>query len=109
MGFSKLRKKKKTPSIICGGREQRVPLWDAQEKKFASEVVRAQVEQLQADDLAKLDTRRRGKLLALEVGARITSADQKCFEIPATEDEGLDMELEFTNDDGEGTGRRLYP
>lgn len=70
--------------------------------------MRAQVEQLQADDLAKLDTRRRGKLLALEVGARITSADQKCFEIPATEDEGLDMELEFTNDDGEGTGRRLY-
>jgi hypothetical protein len=42
------------------------------------------------------------------VGARITSADQKCFEIPVTEDEGLDMELEFTNDDGEGTGRRLY-
>jgi hypothetical protein len=42
------------------------------------------------------------------VGARITSADQKCFEIPATEDEGLDMELEFTNDDGKGTGRRLY-
>lgn len=83
-------------------------LWDALEKKLASEAVRAQVEQLQADDLAKLDTRRRGKLLALEVGARITSADQKCFEIPATEDEGLDMELEFTNDEGEGTGHRLY-
>ena len=54
------------------------------------------------------NTRRRGKLLALEVGARITSADQKCFEIPATEDEGLDMKLEFTNDNGEGMGRRLY-
>ena len=40
----------------------------------------------------------------MEAGARITSADQKCFEIPATEDEGLDMELEFTNDGGEGTG-----
>lgn len=66
------------------------------------------MEQLQADDLAKLDTRRRGKLLALEVGARITSADQRCFELPATEDEGLDIELEFTNDDGEGTGRRPY-
>jgi hypothetical protein len=76
--------------------------------RWSRSAVRAQVEQLQADDLAKLDTRRRGKLLALEVGARITSADQKCFEIPATEDEGLDMELEFTNDDGEGTGRRLY-
>ena len=70
--------------------------------------MRAQVEQLQAEDLLKLDTRRREKLLALEVGARITSADQKCFEIPATEDEGLDMEREFANDDGEGTGRQLY-
>src|SRR5882757_2314619 len=86
----------------------RFPLWDALEQRFASEAVRAQVEQLQADDLAKLDTRRRGKLLALEVGARITSADQKCFEIPATEDEGIDMELEFTDDDGKGTGKRLY-
>ena len=36
------------------------------------------------------------------------SADQKCFKIPATEDEGIDMELEFTDDDGQGTGKRLY-
>jgi hypothetical protein len=76
------------PNIIYVACCERFPLWDALEKKFASEAVRAQVEQLQADDLAKLDTRRRGKLLALEVGARITSADQKGFEIPATEDEG---------------------
>ena len=40
--------------------------------------------------------------------ARITSADQKCFEISATEDEGIDMELKFTDDDGKGTGKRLY-
>jgi len=59
-------------------------------------------------DAIRLDSRRKGKLLALEVGARITSADQKCFEIPATEDEGIDMELEFTDDEGKGTGKRLY-
>jgi len=106
--MKKLLREKQNADTECDGCGGRFPLWDALEKKFASEAVRAQVEQLQADDLAKLDTRRRGKLLALEVGARITSADQKCFEIPATEDEGLDMELEFTNDDGEGTGCRLY-
>lgn len=106
--MKKLLREKQNADTECDDCGERFPLWDALEKKFASEAVRAQVEQLQADDLAKLDTRRRGKLLALEVGARITSADQKCFEIPATEDEGLDMELEFTNDDGEGTGRRLY-
>ncbi|MEA3208586.1 MAG: hypothetical protein QOE70_1643 [Chthoniobacter sp.] len=49
-----------------------------------------------------------GKPLALEVGSRITSADQKCFEIPSTEDEGIDMELEFTDDEGKGTDKRLY-
>jgi hypothetical protein len=106
--MKKLLREKQNADTECDGCGARFPLWDALEKKFASEAVRAQVEQLQADDLAKLDSRRRGKLLALEVSARITSADQKCFEIPATEDEGLDMELEFTNDDGKGTGRRLY-
>lgn len=106
--MKKLLREKQNADTECDDCGKRFPLWDSLEKKFASEAVRAQVEQLQADDLAKLDTRRRGKLLALEVGARITSADQKCFEIPATEDEGLDMELEFTNDDGQGTGHRLY-
>ncbi|CAN0427995.1 unnamed protein product [Phaeothamnion confervicola] len=40
--------------------------------------------------------------------ARITSADQKCFEIPGVEDEGLDVEVEFTDADGKGTGQRVY-
>jgi hypothetical protein len=89
----------------CGNR---FGLWDALEKKFASDEVRQQVEGLKAEDVVRLDSRRKGKLLALEVGARITSADQKCFEIPATEDEGLDMELEFADDEGKGSGKRVY-
>jgi hypothetical protein len=75
---------------------------------FASNDVRKEVEGLQAVDAVRLDSRRKGKLLALEVSSRITSADQKCFEIPSTEDEGIDIELEFTDDDGKGTGKRLY-
>ena len=48
-GFFKLREnKEETPSIICVGCEQRVPLWDEMERKFASEAVRRQVEELQA-------------------------------------------------------------
>jgi len=36
-GFFKLRKKKEeTPSVICVGCEQRVPLWDEMEQCFAS-------------------------------------------------------------------------
>lgn len=49
---------KLSPPRHCGrdGCGERFPLRDALEKKFASEAVRAQVEQLQADDLTKLDT-----------------------------------------------------
>ena len=90
---------------IC---EKRFDLWDDLEQLFASDDVCKQVEGLQAIDAVRLDSRRKGKLLALEMSARITSADQKCFEIPGTEDEGIDMELEFTDDDGKGTGKRLY-
>ena len=106
--MTKLLTKKREATVECDTCEQRFPLWDDLEILFASDEVRKQVEGLQAVDAIRLDSRRKGKLLALEVGSRITSANQKCFEIPATEDEGIDMELEFTDDDGKGTGRRLY-
>ena len=61
------------------------------------------MEELQADDLAKLTTRRKGKLLVLDVAARITSANQKWMEVPGDEDDGSDLLLEFTNEDGNGT------
>jgi WD40 repeat protein len=106
--MEKLLAQKQKADTECDRCGKRFMLWDVLEKKFASEEIRKQVEELQANDKIQLDSRRKGKLLALEVAARITSADQKCFEIPATEDEGLDMELEFTDQDGKGTGRRLY-
>jgi len=70
--------------------------------------VRKQVEGLQAIDAVRLYSRRKGKLLALEVSSRITSADQKCFDVPGTEDEGIDIQLEFTDDEGKGTGKLLF-
>ncbi len=106
--MQKLLAKKTAASVECDICEKRFDLWDELEKLFASETVRQQVEGMQAEDVIRLDSRRKGKLLALEVGVRIASADQKSFEIPGTEDEGIDMELEFTDDDGKGTGRRLY-
>jgi len=106
--MKKLLAKKTEATVECDKCEERFGLWDDLEKLFASDDVRKKVEGLQAVDAVRLDSRRKGKLLALEVGSRITSADQKCFEIPATEDEGIDMELEFTTDEGKGAGKRLY-
>jgi small GTP-binding protein len=95
-------------SIVCQNCRNPVPLWDSLEQRFASEAVKKLVELLKSQERVELDTRRQGKLLALEVAARITSADQKCFEIPGVEDEGLDMEVEFTDADGRGAGKRIY-
>ncbi len=68
--------------------------------------MRQQVEELQADDLAKLTTRRKGKLLVLGVGARITSANQKWMEVPGDEGDGIDLLVEFTDDAGNGIGNK---
>jgi len=106
--MQKLLAKKEQAAVVCDVCDKSFGLWDELERKFASDEVRKQVEGLQALDAIRLDSRRKGKLLALEVSSRITSSDQKCFEIPSTEDEGIDMELEFTDDDGRGTGKRLY-
>ena len=92
----------------CDNCLHRFSLWDELEKAFASNELRQQVDGLNAQDLIRLDSRRKGKLLALEVAARITSADQKSFEIPGTEDEGIDIQMEFTDDQGKGTGQQLY-
>ena len=38
----------------------------------------------------------------LDVGARITSANQKWMEVPGDEDDGIDMLVEFTDEDVNG-------
>ena len=108
IAMQRLEDKGEEAKIICVNCEEYVPLWDGLEKRFASDSVQKRVALLRAQENRELDSRRKGKLLALEVMARITSADQKCFEIPGVEDEGLDIEVEFTDDEGRGTGKRLY-
>jgi small GTP-binding protein len=85
-----------------------VPLWDALEKKFASEAIKRKVESLRQRERNALATRQQGKLLILEVSSRIISANQKCWEVPGDQDEGVDLDVEFTDDDGNGSGKHMY-
>jgi small GTP-binding protein len=94
--------------IVCQRCKKSVPLWDAMEKRFASKAVKKKVEALRQHERDDIDTRRLGKLLVHEVSARITSANQKCHEIPGDEDEGIDLVVEFTDDEGRGTGKHMY-
>jgi hypothetical protein len=44
--MKKLLREKQSADTECDGCGKRFPLWDALEKRFASEAVRSQVEQL---------------------------------------------------------------
>jgi hypothetical protein len=108
LAMERLEKDGKNARIRCQRCERLIPLWDELEKLFASTVVKGKVEALLREERSSLDSRRLGQLLVFEVSARITSADQKCYEIPGSQDEGIDLVTEFTDDEGRGTGKHMY-
>jgi WD40 repeat protein len=106
--MSKLERDGELARVTCDACDRTFPLFDDLERLLADTSLRRQAEAIGQQELPVLTTRRKGKLLLLEVGARLTSANQKWQEINPDEDDGIDMQVEFTNDDGNGTGRYLY-
>ena len=106
--MQKLARDGERAQVVCDGCDRPFALYDNLERLFADTSLRRQAEALGQQVLPELTTRRKGKLLVLEVGARLTSANQKWQEINPDEDDGIDMQVEFTNDEGNGTGRYLY-
>ncbi|MEN9868834.1 MAG: hypothetical protein RL748_4424, partial [Pseudomonadota bacterium] len=108
----KLERDGEQAQVTCDSCDKTIKLWDEQEQLFASPEVRERVAQMQAQDAIQLSAIRKGKLLTLEVAARIASCDHKSYEIPQPEDEGIDMVLEFTERDAagnsRGSGKNLY-
>ena len=94
--------------ILCQKCHNGVPLWDAMEKRFASEHLKKRIAELNQQEFVITDMRRLGQLLVHEVAARVQSANQNCHEIPGDQDEGIDMVVEFTDDQGHGTGKHMY-
>jgi hypothetical protein len=95
------------PTIICVQCEKRVPLWDDLEQHFASPETKQRVLELQKQAAIVLDNESRERALVGEVISTVALAGQICREFNVG-DHGLDMEIEFKDDDGEATGRRLY-
>jgi small GTP-binding protein len=108
LAMERLEKSGEKAEIRCQRCDKFVPLWDVLERRFASEQIKKKVEILRLQESSDLDSRRQGKLLVLEVSARITSANQMCHEIPGDVDEGIDVVVEFTDDEGRGTGKHMY-
>ncbi|MBM5815511.1 MAG: DUF4365 domain-containing protein [Cyanobacteria bacterium K_Offshore_surface_m2_239] len=105
--MQKLERDGEQARVTCDACDKPIPLYDDLERLLADPEVRRQAAAL-ANESPQLTARRKGKLLLLEVGARLTSANQKWQEVTPDEDDGIDLQVEFTDDDGNGTGRYLY-
>jgi hypothetical protein len=107
-GWFKLRKvKKETPSIICVGCENRVPLWDEMEECFASPEILQRVRDMQEESAIVLDNESKERALVGEVISTVALAGQVSREFNVS-DHGIDMEIEFKDDAYEATGAKLY-
>jgi small GTP-binding protein len=94
-------------SVVCIECEQRVPLWDELEQRFAADGVRERVRQLDEAANLVLDNESKERTLVGEVISTVALAGQISRELPVS-DHGVDMEIEFKSDTGKATGRKLY-
>jgi Domain of unknown function (DUF4365) len=93
--------------MVCVNCEKRVPLWDEMEELFASDETQKQVRELQKQSALVLDSESKERALVGEVISTVANAGQISREFSVS-DHGIDMEIEFKNDSGTATGRRLY-
>ena len=101
------KRKSDLPSIICAECEQRVQLWDEMEQWFASPEIQQRVRDMQEESAIELSNQSKERALVGEVISTVALANQISREFNVS-DQGIDMEIEFTDDNYEATGKRLY-
>ena len=99
--------KMEVPTIVCVECEKRVPLWDDIERQFASPETQQCVRQLEERAKIVLDTESKERVLVGNVISTVALAGQICREFNVS-DHGIDAEIEFKDDNGEATGKKLY-
>ena len=107
-GWNKFRKgQEETPSIVCSDCEKRMPLWDELEEWFASPKTQQRVRELQKQSAIVLGNESKERALVGEVISTVALAGQISREFNVS-DHGIDMEIEFKDDAGDATGKKLY-
>lgn len=101
------KRKKELPSIICANCEQRVQLWDEMEQWFANPEIQQRVREMQAESEIELSNQSKERALVGEVISTVALANQISREFNVS-DHGIDMEIEFIDDNEEATGAKLY-
>jgi len=107
VAMERLEEHGRDASIICSRCEQRVKLWDALEERFADPEVQKRVQELEEKSRITLDNQSRERALVGEVISTVALAGQICREFSVC-DQGIDMEIEFKDDQGNASGKRLY-
>jgi DNA-directed RNA polymerase subunit RPC12/RpoP len=95
------------PDIVCSDCEHRIELWDEIEARLADPEEQARVAALRETAQLVLDSESRERLLVGEALAMASRAGQIARELTVA-DHGIDMEIEFRDDAGAATGRKLY-
>lgn len=93
--------------ILCVNCERRVPLWDLIEQEFASEEFRLRVRELEEQARISIDNESKELILVGHAFAVAGEAGQ-IFRPTPNSDWGIDGEIEFKNEKGEASGRRVY-
>jgi len=105
---SKSRKRSEnTPRIICVECEEHMPLWDDLEQCFASPDILQRVRDLEEESAIVLDNESKERALVGEVISTVALAGQISREFNVS-DHGIDMEIEFKDDNNDATGQKLY-
>lgn len=99
--------KTELPSIICVGCEQRVQLWDEMEQWFANPEIQQRVRDMQEEYAIELSNQSKERALVGEVISTVALANQISREFNVS-DHGIDMEIEFVDDNYEATAAKLY-
>ena len=107
VAMKRLKEKGKKAAIICVECEKRVKLWDELEARFAAPEVQRRVQELEEESRATLDSESKERVLVGEVISTVALAGQLSREFSVS-DHGIDMEIEFKDDDGKATGKKLY-
>jgi WD40 repeat protein/GTPase SAR1 family protein/DNA-directed RNA polymerase subunit RPC12/RpoP len=93
--------------IICVDCEKQVLLWDLIEEKFASEETQREVRAMEEQARRAIDNESRELILVGHAFAIAGEAGQ-IFRPVANSDWGIDGEIEFKDDNGNASGRRVY-
>ncbi len=93
--------------IFCPACKKAIPLRDAIEEKFDSPEVKERARELQ-DEGKEIVENESGELLAVHHTVSIVAEAGQIYRSYAESDHGIDGEIEFKDDQGRATGKRLY-